>query len=68
MPSLLFMKVWCLCLACIILSGYESAGPLRACVKVADYYDPFSTGTLTHVKSLEAFVRAFLPPYLNDSQ
>jgi hypothetical protein len=30
MPSLLFMKVWCLCLACRILSGYESAGPLGA--------------------------------------
>jgi hypothetical protein len=38
------------------MSGHESAGPLRAYVKVADYYDPSSTGTLTYVKSLETFV------------
>jgi hypothetical protein len=80
MPSLLFMKVWCLCLACRTLSGYEkcwsargmsgfeSVDPLRACVRVADYCDPLSTCTLTCVKSLETFVRAFVPPYPNDSQ
>jgi hypothetical protein len=70
----------CLCLACRTLkwvrkywsargmSGHESAGPLRGCVKVADYCDPSSTCTLTCIKSLETFVRALLPPYLNDSQ
>jgi hypothetical protein len=50
------------------MSGHESAGPLRACMNVADYCDPSSTGTLTCVKSLESFVRALLPPYSNDSQ
>jgi hypothetical protein len=50
------------------MSGHESVGSLRACVKVADCYDPSSTGTLTYVKSLETFVRAFVPPYPNDSQ
>jgi hypothetical protein len=44
------------------MSRYESAGPLKgmtkvmdpltACVKVADYCDPSSTGTLTCVKLL----------------
>jgi hypothetical protein len=33
--------------------GHVSAGPLRACVKVANCCDPSSTGTLTCVKSLE---------------
>jgi hypothetical protein len=42
--------------------------PLRACVKVADYCDPSSVGTLTRVKSLEMFVRVLVPPYPNDSQ
>jgi hypothetical protein len=32
--------------------GYFSTGPLRACVKVAEYYDPSFIGTLTHVKSI----------------
>jgi hypothetical protein len=39
------------------MSGYASAGPLRAYVKVANYCDPSFTGTLTCVKSLEMFVR-----------
>jgi hypothetical protein len=50
------------------MSGHESAGPLRACVKVADYCDPSSAGTLTCIKSLEAVLRATLPPYVCDSQ
>jgi hypothetical protein len=50
------------------MSGHESAGPLRACVKVADYCDPPSAGTLTCIKSLEAVLRATLPPYVCDSQ
>jgi hypothetical protein len=37
-------------------SGHECAGPLRACVKVADCCDPSFTGTLTCVKSLETLV------------
>jgi hypothetical protein len=41
------------------MSGHESAGPFRACVNIADYYDPSSIGTLTYVKSLETFMRAF---------
>jgi hypothetical protein len=32
------------------LSGHESAGPLKACVKIDDCYDPFSVGTVTYVK------------------
>jgi hypothetical protein len=28
----LFMKVWCLCLACRTRSGHESASPLGACL------------------------------------
>jgi hypothetical protein len=32
--------------------------PQRACVKVADYYDPSSTGTITCIKLIEMFVRA----------
>jgi hypothetical protein len=50
------------------MSGHASAGPLRACVKVTDYCDPSSAGTLTCVESLETFVSALLPLYLNDSQ
>jgi hypothetical protein len=49
------------------MSGHESVGPLRACVTVADCYDPSSTGTLTCVKSLEIFV-SLLPLYPNDLQ
>jgi hypothetical protein len=42
------------------LSGHEGAGPLRACVKIDDCYDPFSAGTLTYVKMIETCVeRAF---------
>jgi hypothetical protein len=36
--------------------GHASAGPLRACVKICDCYDPFSTGTLTRVKTIETCV------------
>jgi hypothetical protein len=32
--------------------------PLRACVKVVDYYDPSSAGTLTCVKLLETCVES----------
>jgi hypothetical protein len=38
------------------MSGHESTSPLRAYVKVDDYCDPFSIGTLTHVKMLETCV------------
>jgi hypothetical protein len=60
-------KFWCLSLACRTCSRYESTSllgawvgtkvldPLRVCVKVTDYYDPSSAGTLTCVKSLETF-------------
>jgi hypothetical protein len=41
------------------MSGHESASPLRACVKIADYCDPSYTDTLTHVKSLVMVLRAF---------
>jgi hypothetical protein len=37
--------------------GTKVVDPLRACVKVADYCNPSSEGTLTCVKSLEIFVR-----------
>jgi hypothetical protein len=43
------------------MSGHVSAGPLRACVKVDDYYDPFSTCTLTYVKTIEMIVKSILP-------
>jgi hypothetical protein len=60
MSSLLFMKFGNLCLACRTLkwvqkywstrgSGHESAGPLRACVKIADCCDSSSSTTLTCV-------------------
>jgi hypothetical protein len=43
--------------------GHASASPLRACVKVADYYDISSTGTLICVKTLEMCVEsAFVTP------
>jgi hypothetical protein len=40
------------------MSGRESAGPLRACVKLADCCDPSSTGTLTCVTSLETCIES----------
>jgi hypothetical protein len=42
------------------MSGHKSAGPLRACVNVADYCDLSFASTLTCVKSLEIFVRSFV--------
>jgi hypothetical protein len=36
--------------------GTKVLEPLRTCVKVVDYYDPSSAGTLTCVKSLETCV------------
>jgi hypothetical protein len=48
--------------------GTQVLDPLRACMKVADYCNPSSTGTLTCVKSLETFVSSLLPLYPNDSQ
>jgi hypothetical protein len=50
------------------MSGYESAGPLRACVKVANYCDPSFARTLTCVKMIEMCVESVLPLYPNDSQ
>jgi hypothetical protein len=41
------------------MSGHESAGPLRACVKVDNCCDPFSVCTLTCVKTLVTVLRAF---------
>jgi hypothetical protein len=38
--------------------GNVSAGPLRAFVKVADCYDPSSTGTLTCVKKIKICVES----------
>jgi hypothetical protein len=38
------------------MSGHKSAGPLRACVKVDDCYDPFIVGTLTRIKMIETCV------------
>jgi hypothetical protein len=35
--------------------GTKVLDPLRACVKVADYCNPSSVGTITSVKSLETF-------------
>jgi hypothetical protein len=40
------------------MSGHASAGPLRACVKVANYCDPSSAGTLPCVKSLVTCVES----------
>jgi hypothetical protein len=40
------------------MSGYKSAGPLRACVKGDDYCDPFFAGTLTSVKMLKTCVES----------
>jgi hypothetical protein len=37
---------------------HTSADPLRACVKVADYCNAFSAGTITCVKSLETRVES----------
>jgi hypothetical protein len=36
--------------------GTQALDPLRACVKVADYCDPSSAGTLTYVKMIETCV------------
>jgi hypothetical protein len=38
--------------------GHVSASPLRACVKVADCYDPSSAGKLTCTKSLVTCVES----------
>jgi hypothetical protein len=35
------------------MSGHESASPLWVYIKIDDYCDPSSTGTLTHVKLVE---------------
>jgi hypothetical protein len=35
------------------MSGYFGTGPEWTCVKVDDWCDSSSAGTLTHVKSLE---------------
>jgi hypothetical protein len=43
--------------------GYASAGPLRVCVKVAEFCDPFSVGTLTHAKPLVTCVESILSPF-----
>jgi hypothetical protein len=43
------------------MSGHESAGPLRACVKVDEYCDLFSKGTLTCVKTIETCVESAFP-------
>jgi hypothetical protein len=40
------------------MSGHKSAGPLRACVKVDEYCDPFSKDTLTCIKMIEACVES----------
>jgi hypothetical protein len=45
--------------------GTKVLDKLRASVKVADYCDTSSVGTITCVKSLETFVSVFLPPYPN---
>jgi hypothetical protein len=38
--------------------GSQVLGPLRDCVKVADYYDSSSAGTLTCVKTIETCVES----------
>jgi hypothetical protein len=40
------------------MSGHVSVGTLRACVKDDDCCDPYSAGTLTHVKKIEIFVES----------
>ena len=35
-----------------------SAGPLRTYVKIDDCCDPFSAGTLTHVRTIETCVES----------
>jgi hypothetical protein len=43
------------------MSEHESASPLWVCVKIDDYYDPSSAGTMTHIKMLENICgRAFV--------
>jgi hypothetical protein len=48
--------------------GTNVLDSLRACVKVADCYDPSSSGILTCVKSLVTCVESVLPPCPNNSQ
>jgi hypothetical protein len=38
--------------------GMQVLDPLRACVKIADCYDPSSVGTLTCVKTIETCVES----------
>jgi hypothetical protein len=46
------------CWSFMDMSGHISASPSFACVKVDDYCDLFSTGTLTCVKIIEIFVES----------
>jgi hypothetical protein len=39
--------------------GTKVLNPLTACVKVIDYCDPFSAGTLTCAKTFVTVLRAF---------
>jgi hypothetical protein len=48
----------CKCSSVMDMSGHVSAGTLRACVKDDDCCDPYSAGTLTHVKKIEIFVES----------
>jgi hypothetical protein len=50
------------------MSGHESVGPLRTCVKVDDCCDLFCARILTRIKMLEMCVESILPPYPNNSQ
>jgi hypothetical protein len=45
------------------MSEYFGSSPLWIWVKNDDGCDPFSAGTLTHVKMIEACVESALPPY-----
>jgi hypothetical protein len=57
MPSLLFMDIFgCLCIDVRTLSEYFGTGPLWTWVKIDDWFDPSSTGTLTCVKMIETCV------------
>jgi hypothetical protein len=40
------------------MSGHESAGLLRTCVKVTDCCDPPSVGTLIYVKMIETCIES----------
>jgi hypothetical protein len=48
--------------------GTKVLDPLRACVKVADYCDLSSAGTLTCIKPLVAMFESIVLLYPNDSQ